>query len=165
MLRSQTLSLRHGPEKRIFEGGRKKKKEWNLSDPSGRRTYLYIWISSQEGSVWNLIHKHYPPPTRQFFPLPEEKTGSSSEPLWGNFFTTRSSFRRFNTRADWDLAPVMFHQRRCLQPSQVCLSVKRLLINRPSTFLRFSSLLSSEMWISRLKRMNPRELETTGEKV
>lgn len=75
-----------------------------------RRTYLYFWISSREGSVWNLIHKHYSPDS-PVFPLPEEK--KSEFFFWatlGNFSTTQSSFRRFNTRADWDLAPAMFHQ-------------------------------------------------------
>lgn len=91
------------------ENTRGKKRRSNPSDPRGRRTYLYIWISSQEGSVWNLIHKHYSPGS-PVFPSPAEKDGLFFWATLGNFSTTQSSFSRFNKRADWDLAPAMFHQ-------------------------------------------------------
>lgn len=120
---------------------KKKKEGRNLSDPGGRRTYLYIWIFSLEESVWNLIHKHYPHDS-PVFPSPEEKAGSSSEPLCGNFSTTQSSFCKFNKRADWDLAPAMFHQT-YLSSAIAGLSVSQTPTHRPGTFLRFP-LLSSE---------------------
>lgn len=106
----------------------------NPSDPWGRRTYLYIWISSQEGSVWNLIHKHYSPGS-PVFPSPAEKTGSSSEPLWGTFpqHSPPSVGSIRGLTGIWLLPCFIKHT--CLQPSQVCLSVKQLLIN--NAFLRF----------------------------
>jgi len=101
-----------------------------------RRTYLYFWISSREGSVWNLIHKHYSPDS-PVFPLPEEKkASSSSEPLWGTFpqHSPPSGGSIRGLTGIW--LPPCFIKHTCLQPLQV--SVTRLLVN--SSFLRLPQL-------------------------
>lgn len=113
---------------RKYRGIREKRRR-NPSDPRGRGTYLYIWVSSRDGSVWNVIHKHYSL-SSPFPPSPAEERALLSEPLWVTFpqHSPPSVGSIRGLTGIWLLPCFIKHT--CLQPSQACLSVKRLIINR-----------------------------------
>lgn len=141
MMESQTLSLCRGTGRKKISGNKREKRRRNPSDPRGRGTYLYIWVSSRDGSVWNVIHKHYSL-SSPFPPSPAEERALLSEPLWVSFpqHSPPSVGSIRGLTGIWLLPCFIKHT--CLQPSQACLSVKRLIINR--TFPGFL-LLSTEM--------------------